>query len=363
VRRLAALVLLVATSCASGHEDGAPSATTVTRTTETTSTAAAPSPAPEVSLEDVAIRLTKVGQAAQPTALAWCDGRARPLVAEKAGRVRELGGDDVLVDLTRDISTGGEQGLLGVACRGDRIYVSFTNGSGDSRVLEVAPDGGRRQLLAVDQPAGNHNGGGIAFGPDGLLWLGLGDGGGGNDTFENAQEPGEVLGSMLRLDPADPRPEVMAKGLRNPWRWSFDRETDDLWIGDVGQGRIEEIDRLPAGFRDANLGWPAFEGTRRNRTDVEVEGAVEPIFEYGRSDGQSVVGGYVYRGRAIAALVGRYVFTDTYQSRLRILDPDTRQVRDVGTVPGGLVSSFAEDLDGELYVLSLAGGIYRLDQA
>lgn len=358
---LAGALVLLAAACSAGPgpDDGAPSDASETRTTETTTTG----PPAVPSLDQAAIRLVKVGEASQPTALAWCEGRQRPLVAEKDGRVRELGGEDVLVDLTGDISTGAEQGLLGVACRGDRIYVSFTNRAGDSRVLEVAPGGRRRLLLAVDQPAANHNGGGIAFGPDGLLWLGLGDGGGGNDTFGNAQEPGEVLGSVLRLDPADPRPQVMAKGLRNPWRWSFDRETHDLWIGDVGQGRIEEIDRLPAGFRDANLGWPAFEGTRRNRTDIDVEGAVAPVFEYGRSDGRSVVGGYVYRGRAIGALVGRYVFTDTYQARLRVLDPGTREVRDVGTVPGGLVSSFGEDPAGELYVLSLAGGIYRLDPA
>lgn len=342
----ATVLLLVLAGCSSGssHENGRQTTQTVTRSTDAAS---------------VAIRLTEVGRASQPTAMIWCAGRADPLVAEKGGRVRELGGDTVL-DLSGEVSTGGEQGLLGIACRDDLLYVSYTNRAGDTRVEEVTPDGGRRGLLAVDQPAANHNGGNIAFGPDGRLWLGLGDGGGRDDRYGNAQESGELLGSMLRLDPAEPSPEIVVKGARNPWRWSFDRATGELWIGDVGQDATEEIDRLPAGVSGANLGWPAYEGSTRYRDDVASPAdPVMPVFEYGRDEGQSVVGGFVYRGRAIAALVGHYVFADTYAARIRLLDDG----RELAAVPGGLVSSFAEDPAGELYVLSLDGGIFRLDPA
>jgi glucose/arabinose dehydrogenase len=358
------MVLLAACSSGSGHDGSEPSAETVTRSsTTTTSATAAPAPAPALDLDAIAVHLTRVNGADQPIAMTWCEGHRQPLVAEQRGKIHELTGAAVL-DLTSQVRSGGEQGLLGLACRGDRIYVNYTNRSGDTRVDEIAPGGGRRTLVAVDQPAPNHNGGNIVFGPDGKLWVGFGDGGGANDQFDNGQQPGEILGSMTRLDPADPKPEIVVKGVRNPWRWSFDRQTGDLWIGDVGQGDIEEIDRLPAGFGAANLGWPAFEGTSRLRKDVAAPpGAVAPVYEYHHDKGQAVVGGYVYRGRAIPALVGAYLFTDTYTSRLQVLDPLTHRVRDLGPIPGGTVSSFAEAPDGELYVLSLGGNILRIDPA
>lgn len=367
-----AAIGLLAVACGGGDEDGAAPATTEAPPTTGTS---APDGAGS-GLDDVELELTEVARLDGPLAMTWCEGREEPYVAEKSGRIRTLGGE-LLLDLSDDVSDGAEQGLLGVTCSpdGTTVYASYTDDDGNSRV-EAYPmptgdgeidRGTARTIFTIDQPASNHNGGNVAFGPDGRLWLGLGDGGGRDDRFENAQEPGEPLGSMLRLDLEGGDPEIVVKGLRNPWRWSFDRETDDLWIGDVGQDEREEIDVLPAGsIEGANLGWPAFEGTNRYLSDVEVPGAIPPVLDYGRDEGQSVVGGYVYRGEAIPDLQGAYLFADTYDATLRGLVADGRSVvatRDFGDVPGGQVASFAEDPAGELYVLSLDGGIFRLDPA
>jgi glucose/arabinose dehydrogenase len=274
-----------------------------------------------------------------------------------------------------DLSTGSEQGLLGIACSpdGSKLYADRTNRDGDERLVEYPLVGGTadtskaRTLVSIADPAANHNGGNLAFGPDGKLWYGVGDGGGADDQFDNAQRTSDLMGDLLRIDPSsNGRPQVVVTGLRNPWRWSFDTETGDLWIGDVGQNAIEEIDKLPAGqIEGANMGWSAFEGTHRFRKDVDAPaGAVPPVFEYGHDEGQAVVGGYVYRGKAIPAMVGAYLFADTYQGVLRLLAVDGTKVvahRELRPVPGKLISSFAQDPAGELYVLSLEGGIYRLD--
>jgi glucose/arabinose dehydrogenase len=319
----------------------------------------------------VTIRLVKIGQVDQAIAMTWCTGHAEPYVAGKGGRVSTLRGR-VVLDISGEISTGNEQGLLGLVCSRDgrTMYVSYTNRAGDTRVdaMTWSADRSRlvrasaRTVLSADQPAANHNGGNVALGPDGVLWFGFGDGGGGNDTYGNGQRDGTVLGKIVRV-PAANQPQIMIKGVRNPWRFSFDRETRDLWIGDVGQGALEEIDKLAYDrIRGANLGWPAFEGTRRNR-DVAAPGAIPPVFEYGRSQGQAVVGGYVYRGKAKPNLRGAYLFADTYTARLRaIVVSGNRTVaeRQFGEIPGGLVGSFAEGPGGEVYVLSLAGGIYGI---
>jgi glucose/arabinose dehydrogenase len=366
-RSLAALALagLVLAGCSDDEPDASTTTSTESTVPPTTGTST-----PEPGLNGVELRLTEVERFDQPLAMTWCAGRTEPLVAEKGGTVRTLGGDELLV---LQVSAGNEQGLLGIACApdGSELVVSYTDRDGDTRVEAYAlPDptaAAPRTIFTIDQPAANHNGGNVLFGPDGRLWLGLGDGGGRDDRFENAQQPGEPLGAMLRLDLAGGEPEIVVKGVRNPWRWSFDRETGDLWIGDVGQDELEEIDRLPAGAIDgANLGWPAFEGSQRYRDDVEVEGAVPPVFEYGRDEGQSIVGGYVYRGTRIEGLQGAFLFADTYAGELRALtlgEGTALAERRFGEVPGGQVASFAEDPDGELYVLSLDGGIYRLDPA
>jgi glucose/arabinose dehydrogenase len=374
--KVAAVILALAVSagCSSGTD--AKSEAAIPTTTDppaaaapsTTTTAAGP------NLGAVSLKLTRVGSFDQPLDMTWCPGNPQPYVAEKSGKVRTLAGGTVL-DLSGSVSNGGEQGLLGIACAPDaeHLYTAYTNRVGDGRLVEYVLRGGvvdtasARTLVAIRDPAANHNGGGIAFGPDGKLWYGMGDGGGANDRFNNAQKTTDLFGDMLRLDPAsDARPEVVVTGLRNPWRWSFDRATGDLWIGDVGEGTIEEVDKLPAGkIAGANMGWPALEGTNRLRKDMPVpRGAVPPVFQYTHREGQSVVGGYVYRGAAIRSLAGAYLFADTYKGHLRsivVQGATTVAHRDFGLVPGGLVSSFAEGPAGELYVLSLSGGVYRLD--
>jgi glucose/arabinose dehydrogenase len=385
------------TSTTTTTSSSATSTTTSTSTSTTTSmraaaastTAAAPA---RPALASVRIGLARVGVFDQPLDLKWCAGHAHPFVAEKGGRIRRLDGRQVL-DITGAVSSSGEQGLLGIACSPDGrfLYVDYTDRNGDERLDEyplpasdVLDPRAARNLLTIPDPAPNHNGGGLLFGPDGKLWYALGDGGGAGDQYDNAQNRNTLLGKLVRIDPrpaggrpysspADNpfargggRPEIAVYGLRNPWRFSFDRATGDLWIGDVGQGRVEEIDRLPAGrILGANLGWPYFEGTHRYRSGNPPAGAIGPVFQYGRDQGQAVVGGYVYRGGAIPALRGAYVYTDTYEPSLRAIVVEggrVTQSRDLGVRAPGLVASFAEGPSGELYVLSLSGGIYRIDR-
>jgi glucose/arabinose dehydrogenase len=271
------------------------------------------------------------------------------------------------------------------------LYVNFTDVDGDTRVVAYAMAGdradpsSRREVLFVDQPYSNHNGGNLVFGPDGYLYIGLGDGGSGGDPHGNAQSLGTLLGKMLRIDPrpadgapyripADnpfvttpgARPEIWAYGLRNPWRYSFDRATGDLWIGDVGQSAWEEVDRQPASSTGGeNYGWNVREGSHPYAAGGSPPGAVDPVFDYSHSDGGCVVtGGYVYRGAAIPDLVGTYVFADFCLGKIEGLRLDGDQVvhEQLG-VAAGPVSSFGEDAQGELYILSLAGGVYRLAPA
>jgi glucose/arabinose dehydrogenase len=340
------------------------------------------------------VRLEPVANADAPTALATRAGTANVYIAEKKGRVRVLdltsgAIGDPIIDISGEVSANGERGLLGIAFTpdGGRLYLSYTNAAGDSRLEEVVMSGDvadmatRRTLLAVDQPAPNHNGGDIKFGPDGMLWYGLGDGGGGGDPFGNAQNLDTLLGAILRIDvngraageysipPDNPfaagggRPEIWLYGVRNPWRFTFDRETGDLWIGDVGQNAVEEVDvlRAPDRGRGANLQWPLREGFRRYSGDAPP-GSVAPIHDYGRSDGScSVTGGYVYRGQAVPALRGVYVFGDYCEGTVRGLVTTLAGVesRGLGAQQANL-SSFGEDTTGELYTLGLDGAISRI---
>jgi glucose/arabinose dehydrogenase len=378
-------------ACGGEDDEAARPVPTASSTTAEPATASTTAP-----LAEAEVRLTRLATLNQPLAMTRCTGRDTVLVAERTGRVRELRNwrpdSGALLDLSRDVSTGGEQGLLGIACSADGafLYADYTNRNGDTRVEEFpfASGGGididrRRVVLAVDQPASNHNGGHLLFGPDGFLWIGLGDGGGGSG--ETAQDTDDLLGSILRIDPRPDgvrpygspsdnpfasgggRPEIALYGVRNPWRFSFDRATGDLWVGDVGASAVEEIDRLPAGgILGANLGWPVFEGTRRNRSGAVPPNAVGPVYEYRHDEGQSVVGGHVYRGDAIPALRGAYLFADVYTARIQALAVEgsrTVDGRALVEVPGGLLASFAEGPDGEVYVLSLSGGVYRIDPA
>jgi glucose/arabinose dehydrogenase len=223
----------------------------------------------------------------------------------------------------------------------------------------------RRNVLSVDDPAPNHNGGGMQVGPDRLVWYSLGDGGGGNDQYGNGQRPSTPLAKINRIDPSTNAVSTAVMGLRNPWRFSFDRTTGDLWIGDVGQNTREEVDFLPAGhILGANGGWPIYEGNVRVRRAADPPDLVLPIVDYPNRGGAAVTGGYVYRGAAIPALRGVYVYADAYDAAIRLLVQSAGkavQQRTLELRVGGVLGSFAEDPNGELYALSLSGGIFRID--
>jgi glucose/arabinose dehydrogenase len=388
--RIAAVMLMAASACSQPgrSEDGGPGAAP---------SPAIPSAAPASPTETtpdlsaVRIRTVEVATLEQPLALATRPGDPTLYVGQKTGQVVAVrdGGVETILDLSDEVSQGEEQGLLGLAFSPDGrfLFVNYTDVDGDTHVTEFVAgaegvDGrSRRDVLVVDQPFSNHNGGNLVFGPDGYLYIGLGDGGSAGDPFDNAQSLDTLLGKMLRIDPrpsdgrpytvprenpfvgrAGALPEIWALGLRNPWRYSFDRETSDLWIGDVGQSDREEIDLLPAGTgAGANLGWNGFEGSRVFEQPTPRH-AIAPVHEYGRSQGASVIGGYVYRGSAIPELRGAYLFGDFYNPAIRALVPrqdGSLQRVDLGIEVEGL-ASYGEDQDGELYALSLAGGVYRL---
>jgi glucose/arabinose dehydrogenase len=360
----------------------------------TPATSSPPDPSPPPDLSAVRIRLVRVAELEQPLAMAVRAGDPSLYIAQKTGKVVAIRDGRVdtspVVDLTGEVSFGSEQGLLGLAFSPDgrELYVNYTDTSGDTHVTGFAmrsrrvDPATRRDIVVVEQPYTNHNGGNLAFGPDGFLYVGLGDGGGGGDPQGNGQSLTTILGKMLRIDPqlsggppyripsdnpfagrSDARPAIWAYGLRNPWRYSFDRLTGDLWIGDVGQNAWEEIDRQPAGSPGGeNYGWNLVEGTHPYAGDAP-EGAARPVFEYAHEGGGcTVIGGYVYRGERIPDLYGAYVFGDLCLGRIEALR--LRGGRVVGHLVLGPVvpnlSSFGEDADGELYALSLGGGVYRL---
>ena len=346
----------------------------------------------EPHLADARIRLVPVAELEQPIAMAVRPGDRALYVAEKVGRVVALSaGSDprVVLDLTHRVSLGGEQGLLGLAFAPDGryLYVDFTDTSGDTHVSEFAFDEGadlasERQVLFVEQPFSNHNGGALAFGPDGYLYVALGDGGSAGDPMGNAQSLSTLLGKLLRISPrpsggepytippdnpfvgrSGARPEIWAFGLRNPWRFSFDAATGDLWIGDVGQNAWEEIDLDPAGSDGgSNFGWDRMEGTHPFE-GRSVPSSVPPVFEYANGDGScAVTGGYVYRGARIPDLAGAYVFGDYCRGVLEAfvpLDGWATQARALGPRVDAL-ASFGQDARGELYVLSLAGTVFQI---
>jgi glucose/arabinose dehydrogenase len=346
------------------------------------------------------------------------------LVVEQGGRVRVVRSGTLLptdfLDLRDSISSGGERGLLGLAFAPDypssgRVYVNFTNRDGNTVVArfkrsdnpQLADRASRFDLrwgspsapAFITQPFANHNGGNLVFGPDGFLYIGLGDGGSGDDPAHRAQTPSELLGKMLRIDvnvadsdlvgyripagnpfltsgPTGTRAEIWSFGLRNPWRYTFDDParggTGALVIGDVGQDRWEEIDYEPAGRGGRNYGWRNREGAHDNVTSrpPAYQPLIEPIHEYDHTVGQSVTGGYVYRGRALGAEYrGRYFFADFIQGRVWSIgltvgsngEASTSNLREHtselgGGTPIGNVSSFGIDADGELYIVGYSRG-------
>lgn len=345
---------------------------TTTSSSTTTSTAAPttapPTTAPSDPFTAARIRLTRVVSLDHPIAVAVRPSDGSTWIARKGGAVCRLsGGSCTNSQVVADVSHGSEQGLLGIAFdpTGTRFYASYTDPAGDSRVdeLPVRADGTadtalRRNVFAEDQPEANHNGGNIAFGPDGRLYLGLGDGGGGGDQhgpIGNGQDPDTDLGKILRIDPAGPTVQRWIMGVRNPWRFSFDRTTGDLYVADVGQGAWEEVTYLRAGAQQGrNLGWRCYEGTHVYGGCTPAGGHAEPIHEYAQGPGCAVTGGYVYRGRRIPALVGAYLFADYCDGQIRgftVRSGRVRTLRALGPDPGSVVS-FGEAADGELYVLT-----------
>jgi glucose/arabinose dehydrogenase len=305
----------------------------------------------------------------------------RLYAVEQVGRIRyfvngRLAG--TFLDIRSRITSGGEQGLLSVAFhpaykRNHRFYVNYTDRNGDTRVIEFRSRNGRaitssaRQLLFVDQPFANHNGGQLQFDRTGLLYVGMGDGGSGGDPGNRAQRMEERLGKLLRINPLrrGARWQMVGLGLRNPWRFSFDRANGDLYIADVGQGAWEEIDYRPRTRIGtlANYGWKAFEGRARfSSTALGPGELVAPVQVYGRGDGCSVTGGYVYRGRAVASARGRYFFGDYCSGTvwsLRIEGGRAVDVQREGIRVEGL-TSFGEDVSGELYFATASGRILKL---
>jgi glucose/arabinose dehydrogenase len=335
------------------------------------------------------------------------DGSNRLFVVEQTGRIRIVKGGDLqaaaFIDISRSVSRGGEQGLLGLAFHPSfesnrKLYLSYTDLNGTSVIREYTtlasnPDrvdgGSGRTLLRVKQPYDNHNGGHIAFGPDGLLYIGLGDGGSAGDPGNRAQNRNTLLGKLLRIDvnrrtgtlpygiPAT-NPyvgrtgldQIWAFGLRNPWRFSFDRVTGDLWIGDVGQGAWEEINRSLAtsgrnAGRAANYGWRVMEGAHcySPSSGCSRTGKILPVTEYSHGGGRcSVTGGYVYRGTTYPDLVGAYLFADYCSGEIWFIDRGaSRGVKPTRAIDtSSRVTSFGEDEAGELYVTSAEGALYRL---
>jgi glucose/arabinose dehydrogenase len=329
------------------------------------------------------LRLVRVvGTFASPVHVASTPGEPKRIyVVEQAGRVRVIRNGRVLpaafLDIRNLVKSGGEQGLLSLAFHpryaSNRLfYVNYTDRNGDTRVVEYRSRTGKkpvrvRQLLFVDQPYENHNGGQLAFGPDGYLYAGTGDGGGQGDPNGNAQNLQSRLGKLLRLNVNRPGAdwEIVGYGLRNPWRFSFDRATGDLYIADVGQYEWEEIDYTPRSSPGLeNYGWDVREGNHsyESKQPNPAGTLVDPVYEYGHDEGCSITGGFVYRGANVPAARGRYFFGDYctgYVWSLVVRDGVATSVRRYPFTVEAL-SSFGEGPTGELYLVSLNGLIYRL---
>ena len=301
-------------------------------------------------------------------------------VVEQSGLVRVVKGGRVqprpFLDVRRKIVSGGEQGLLGLAFAPDyatsrQFVVNYTDRNGDTRVVRYRSDVAKalpasaRQLLFVDQPYPNHNGGMVLYGPDKQVYVGMGDGGSGGDPENRAQDPSSRLGKILRLDPARPgaAPKTVALGTRNPWRFSFDRANGDLWIGDVGQNAIEEVDHATWPLTGLlNFGWDVYEG--RSSFEPKQLGPgryVPPVAQYTHDDGCSITGGYVYRGSAVPTAKGRYFYGDYCSGTIWSLRLAGDSATGIRTEPFSVrgLTSFGEDAAGELYLVGGAS-VYRL---
>ncbi len=349
---------------------------------------AAPPGAPAPAAAEAAARHFDVERVAtgldRPTFVGAAPGDPGALwVLEQPGRVVRLAGGEptVALDLSAVVRTGTEQGLLGVAfhpgfATNRRLFLHWTDRAGDTRVVEFrAGDDGTsiepepvRELLFVDQPEENHNGGQLGFGPDGRLYLGLGDGGGAFDPQRRAQDPETLLGKVVAVDVDEQEATwtVVLRGLRNPWRFSFDPALAEVWVADVGQDEFEEVNRVRLEFDEEpkNLGWSAFEGHERLADHELVEGGdlVFPVVTYSHDEGCSVTGGFVYGGTRLPDLVRRYVYGDFCAGTLWTLEgtPEGGAIdvrREEAKVPQ--LTHIGQDGDGEIVFASAAGSLYR----
>lgn len=368
----------------------APSSTTVPATTLPPSTTL---PAGDVTAAAIELELVveldqPIDAVVAPNGEWWIAQRSGEVVVvdPASGAV-----GDMVLDIADETRATGERGLLGIAVDADAVYVNFTDSGGDTQIdaYLLDPTGrpaDRFSLLTIEQPFSNHNGGGMAIGPDGLLYIGVGDGGNGGDPLGAGQDPAQILGAILRIDPApgsEPAyvippdnpfadgggvPEIFLTGVRNPWRFAFDPVTNDLWVADVGQNAWEEITLLLGANGwglGANLGWNLREGIERFEGE-RPPGNVDPVFVYGRSgpvSGCSITGGEVYRGSSIPALVGAFVFGDYCTSEIWAVSVSTGEVvfADLGqAMPGANLAAFSVDPGGEIVAMSLSGAVVRL---
>jgi glucose/arabinose dehydrogenase len=357
-----------------------------------------------VDMDDVAIGLrTVVDDLDQPLLVTNAgDESDRLFIVEQVGRIRIVGDGELeeepFLDVSELVTAGGEQGLLGLAFHpqyeaNGRFFINYTDVQGDTVVAEyrsdpadedVALPDSARVLLRVGQPYPNHNGGALEFGPDGYLYIALGDGGSAGDPHNNGQRLDTLLGKLLRIDVdsttgglpygipddnpfvdrSEARPEIWSYGLRNPWRFSFDG--NDIWIGDVGQNELEEINRMPAARAGLNYGWNIMEGDAcyQPQTNCNREGLVLPITTYTHDDGCSVTGGYVYRG-SISSLVGAFVFGDYCSGVVWAVDASERTEQEPVELltTDYSISSFGLDEAGELYVTDLGGAVLQVIEA
>lgn len=358
-----------------------------------------PPPPPEsLALETVVTGLDR------PLFLTAPPGDDRLFIVEQTGRIRMVDAAGALLpapflDLSGRIATGGERGLLGLAfhpgyAQNGHFYVNYTDPNGDTVVEryavsadpDVADPASARVILGVQQPFGNHNGGQLSFGPDGMLHVFLGDGGSAGDPQGNAQDPSTLLGSILRLDvdggdpyriPADnpfvgvpgARGEIWAIGLRNPWRSAFDPAAGTLYVADVGQSSREEVNAVPIGAAGVNYGWNILEGTRcypPGTAECDSIGTVAPVLEYDHGEGCSITGGFVYRGARLPGLVGHYFYSDFCSGFLRSFRLEDGRAEDRRQWPVGdlgSVTSFGTDAAGDLYVMNAGGTVFRIAPA
>jgi glucose/arabinose dehydrogenase len=375
------MVLAVVLMVCAGPRDDAPSQTT-----------SAPTSAISIGVEEVARGLDNPIYLTAPT------GDARLFIVEQPGRIRIVDGgklvDKPFLDITGKVGYGGERGLLSVAFHplyqsNGFLFVNYTDKSGDTRIerftvsadRNVVDPASSKLILTIDQPYANHNGGLNLFGPDGMLYIGMGDGGSQGDPHGNGQNPNVLLGKLLRInvDRGEPysapagnpyaggggRGEIWALGLRNPWRFAFDKTSGLLYIADVGQDKYEEMNIAPASRAGVNYGWSKTDGPSCFKSPLcDKSGLQQPVFTYGHDHGTcSIIGGFVYRGRAMPEVAGQYFYSDYCSSWVRSFSyadgklGDSHQWLDGGL---GSIVSFGEDAHGELYVCSSNGKVYRL---